>query len=53
MATIIHINIKLAFVLDKTFRNTIENKYGNNTYFEYEIITAARNMENKKYKRAC
>ena len=53
MATIIRISTELDFVFDKTFMNTIENKYGNNTYFEYEIIIAAINMENKSYKRAC
>ena len=39
MATIIHIIIKLAFFLGKTFMNKIENKYGNKTYLVNEIIT--------------
>ena len=42
--------MKLALVHNKTFMNTIENKYGNKTYFEYEIIIAARNMKPKAIK---
>ena len=51
MVTIIRISIKLALVLNKTFMNTIENKYGNKTYFEYQIIIAARNMKPKAINR--
>ena len=49
--TIIQISIKLALVLNKTFMNMIDNKYGNKTYFEYEIIIAARNIKPKAMNR--
>ena len=39
IATIICINLKLAFVPNKTFMDMKENKYGNKTYLANEIIT--------------
>ena len=37
-APIKYIRIKIVLVPNKIFMNMIENKYGNKTYFEYEII---------------